>query len=127
MSAQVDKESQGFHCGVYTAFIYCSFTQWHCIPALFRLQDYLVLLPSAYYEAPILQIRVTEPCTYSSVADGSQKYICTHIFHLNQVISYWRKTLIDSWWSLSLVKDFFQVLNFILEGIKMIDTIPTSV
>uniref|UniRef100_A0AAQ6AFP7 Laminin subunit alpha 5 n=1 Tax=Amphiprion ocellaris TaxID=80972 RepID=A0AAQ6AFP7_AMPOC len=31
------------------------------------LLDYLVLLPSAYYEAPILQIKVTEPCTYSSV------------------------------------------------------------
>ncbi|XP_054881817.1 laminin subunit alpha-5-like, partial [Poeciliopsis prolifica] len=30
------------------------------------LLDFLVLLPSAYYEAPILQIRVTEPCTYSS-------------------------------------------------------------
>ncbi|CAG6021972.1 unnamed protein product [Menidia menidia] len=29
------------------------------------LLDYLVLLPSAYYEAPILQIRVTEPCHYS--------------------------------------------------------------
>ncbi|XP_037629113.1 laminin subunit alpha-5 isoform X3 [Sebastes umbrosus] len=36
------------------------------------LLDYLVLLPSAYYEAPILQIRVTEPCTYSSVTDASQ-------------------------------------------------------
>ncbi|XP_043984093.1 laminin subunit alpha-5 isoform X1 [Gambusia affinis] len=34
--------------------------------------DYLVLLPSAYYEAPILQIRVTEPCTYSSVPENSQ-------------------------------------------------------
>ncbi|XP_029011451.1 laminin subunit alpha-5 isoform X2 [Betta splendens] len=34
--------------------------------------DYLVLLPSAYYEAPILQIRVTEPCTYSSVPDTNQ-------------------------------------------------------
>uniref|UniRef100_A0A8C9YW11 Laminin, alpha 5 n=1 Tax=Sander lucioperca TaxID=283035 RepID=A0A8C9YW11_SANLU len=34
------------------------------------LLDYLVLLPSAYYEAPILQIRVTEPCTYSSTHDG---------------------------------------------------------
>uniref|UniRef100_A0A7N8XFZ2 Laminin subunit alpha-5 n=1 Tax=Mastacembelus armatus TaxID=205130 RepID=A0A7N8XFZ2_9TELE len=33
------------------------------------LLDYLVLLPSAYYEAPILQIKVTEPCTYSSVPD----------------------------------------------------------
>ncbi|KAM9752098.1 laminin subunit alpha-5 isoform 2-T2 [Menidia menidia] len=29
------------------------------------LLDYLVLLPSAYYEAPILQIRVTEPCHYT--------------------------------------------------------------
>ncbi|XP_041858853.1 laminin subunit alpha-5 isoform X2 [Melanotaenia boesemani] len=36
------------------------------------LLDYLVLLPSAYYEAPILQIKVTEPCTYSSVPDASQ-------------------------------------------------------
>ncbi|XP_045913044.1 laminin subunit alpha-5 isoform X2 [Micropterus dolomieu] len=36
------------------------------------LLDYLVLLPSAYYEAAILQIRVTEPCTYSSVPDASQ-------------------------------------------------------
>lgn len=27
-------------------------------------QDYLVLLPSSYYEAPILQLKVTEPCTY---------------------------------------------------------------
>lgn len=37
-------------------------------------QDYLVLLPSAYYEAPILQMRVTEPCIYSSVPDASDKY-----------------------------------------------------
>ncbi|XP_058499238.1 laminin subunit alpha-5 isoform X1 [Solea solea] len=36
------------------------------------LLDYLVLLPSAYYEAPILQIHVTEPCTYSSVPDANQ-------------------------------------------------------
>ncbi|XP_067382208.1 laminin subunit alpha-5 isoform X2 [Channa argus] len=36
------------------------------------LLDYLVLLPSAYYEAPILQIKVTEPCTYSSVPDTNQ-------------------------------------------------------
>ncbi|XP_069382509.1 laminin subunit alpha-5 isoform X2 [Paralichthys olivaceus] len=34
------------------------------------LLDYLVLLPSAYYEAPILQIKVTEPCTYSSAPDA---------------------------------------------------------
>ncbi|KAM9343060.1 laminin subunit alpha-5 isoform 2-T2 [Pholidichthys leucotaenia] len=32
------------------------------------LLDYLILLPSSYYEAPILQIRVTEPCRYSSAA-----------------------------------------------------------
>uniref|UniRef100_A0A8C4Z2D7 Laminin subunit alpha-5 n=1 Tax=Gadus morhua TaxID=8049 RepID=A0A8C4Z2D7_GADMO len=30
------------------------------------LLDYMVLLPSAYYEAPILQLRVTEPCHYSA-------------------------------------------------------------
>lgn len=36
-------------------------------------QDYLVLLPSAYYEAPILQMRVTEPCTYGSAPDASDK------------------------------------------------------
>ncbi|XP_051832660.1 laminin subunit alpha-5 [Antechinus flavipes] len=29
------------------------------------LLDYVVLLPSAYYEAPILQVKVTEACTYS--------------------------------------------------------------
>ncbi|KAM9785933.1 laminin subunit alpha-5 [Neosynchiropus ocellatus] len=36
------------------------------------LLDYLVLLPSAYYEAPILQIKVSEPCTYSSVPDPNE-------------------------------------------------------
>ncbi|XP_047186725.1 laminin subunit alpha-5 isoform X2 [Scophthalmus maximus] len=36
------------------------------------LLDYLVLLPSAYYEAPILQIKVTEPCTYSFATDANQ-------------------------------------------------------
>ncbi|XP_063064918.1 laminin subunit alpha-5 isoform X2 [Engraulis encrasicolus] len=36
------------------------------------LLDYLVLLPSAYYEAPILQFKVTEPCTYSPSQDASQ-------------------------------------------------------
>ncbi|XP_064409675.1 laminin subunit alpha-3 isoform X2 [Latimeria chalumnae] len=30
------------------------------------LLDYLVLLPSDYYEAPILQVPVTEPCTYAT-------------------------------------------------------------
>ncbi|XP_015258525.1 PREDICTED: laminin subunit alpha-5, partial [Cyprinodon variegatus] len=36
------------------------------------LLDYLVLLPSAYYEAPILQIKVTDPCTYSFVPEQNQ-------------------------------------------------------
>lgn len=30
------------------------------------LLDYLVLLPSAYYEAPVLQLKALEPCTYNS-------------------------------------------------------------
>uniref|UniRef100_A0A4W6G0T1 Laminin, alpha 5 n=2 Tax=Percomorphaceae TaxID=1489872 RepID=A0A4W6G0T1_LATCA len=45
------------------------------------LLDYLVLLPSAYYEAPILQIKVTEPCTYSSVPDANQN--CLLYKHLS--------------------------------------------
>ncbi|KAI5095781.1 laminin subunit alpha-5 isoform X1 [Silurus meridionalis] len=36
------------------------------------LLDYLVLLPSAYYEAPILQLKVTEPCIYSPTHEPSQ-------------------------------------------------------
>ncbi|XP_015209136.2 laminin subunit alpha-3 isoform X2 [Lepisosteus oculatus] len=35
------------------------------------LLDYLVLLPSSYYEAPILSLKVTEPCTYESSAENS--------------------------------------------------------
>lgn len=50
----------------------------------FNLQDYLVLLPSAYYEASILQMRVTEPCSYTSGADSSHRY--TH--HTSGVGSY---------------------------------------
>ncbi|KAJ8372354.1 hypothetical protein AAFF_G00290230 [Aldrovandia affinis] len=34
------------------------------------LLDYLVLLPSSYYEAPILQSRITEPCTYLTTAEN---------------------------------------------------------
>ncbi|XP_048384559.1 laminin subunit alpha-3 [Stegostoma tigrinum] len=30
------------------------------------LLDYLILLPSDYYEAPILQLQVTDPCTYTA-------------------------------------------------------------
>lgn len=32
------------------------------------LQDYVVLLPSAYYEAAVLQLRVTEACRFQSTA-----------------------------------------------------------
>ena len=35
------------------------------------LQDYVVLLPSAYYEAALLQLRVTEACTYRPSAQQS--------------------------------------------------------
>lgn len=35
---------------------------WYPLPAL--PQDYVVLLPSAYYEAALLQLRVTEACTF---------------------------------------------------------------
>nr|XP_057906923.1 laminin subunit alpha-5 isoform X1 [Doryrhamphus excisus] len=45
------------------------------------LLDYLVLLPSAYYEAPILQMHVTEPCTYSSVHEAG--YNCLHYTYLS--------------------------------------------
>ncbi|XP_066443017.1 laminin subunit alpha-5 [Eleutherodactylus coqui] len=37
------------------------------------LLDYLVLLPSAYYEAPILQVKVTEACTYSPSPEQSNQ------------------------------------------------------
>uniref|UniRef100_A0A671KLI3 Laminin subunit alpha-5-like n=1 Tax=Sinocyclocheilus anshuiensis TaxID=1608454 RepID=A0A671KLI3_9TELE len=45
------------------------------------LLDYLVLLPSAYYEAPILQLQVTEPCSYSNTQDSSQN--CLQYMHLS--------------------------------------------
>lgn len=57
-------------CCVYSLIL----IKWFLCP-----QDYLVLLPSAYYEAPILQIKVTEPCTYSSGPEASQKYVLTGI------------------------------------------------
>ncbi|XP_051518234.1 laminin subunit alpha-5 [Myxocyprinus asiaticus] len=45
------------------------------------LLDYLVLLPSAYYEAPILQLKVTEPCSYSHIQDASQN--CLQYMYLS--------------------------------------------
>uniref|UniRef100_A0A672R3F9 Laminin subunit alpha-5 n=1 Tax=Sinocyclocheilus grahami TaxID=75366 RepID=A0A672R3F9_SINGR len=49
------------------------------------LLDYLVLLPSAYYEAPILQLQVTEPCSYSNTQDSSQKSVahCLQYMYLS--------------------------------------------
>ncbi|XP_037101771.1 laminin subunit alpha-5 isoform X1 [Syngnathus acus] len=35
------------------------------------LLDFLVLLPSSYYEAPILQMHITDPCMFSSPLDAS--------------------------------------------------------
>nr|XP_033789765.1 laminin subunit alpha-3 [Geotrypetes seraphini] len=40
--------------------------------------DYMVLLPSDYYEAAILQLRVTEPCTYSG-RDGDNCLLYQHL------------------------------------------------
>ncbi|XP_072852864.2 laminin subunit alpha-5 isoform X1 [Pogona vitticeps] len=37
------------------------------------LLDYLVLLPSSYYEAPILQLKVSDPCTYSPTAEQANQ------------------------------------------------------
>ncbi|XP_040910690.1 laminin subunit alpha-3-like isoform X2 [Toxotes jaculatrix] len=35
------------------------------------LLDYLVLLPREYYEAPLLQEKITQPCTYLPTANGN--------------------------------------------------------
>ncbi|KFQ07236.1 Laminin subunit alpha-3, partial [Haliaeetus albicilla] len=43
------------------------------------LLDYLVLLPSDYYEASILQIQVTEPCTYSGRASTEHCLLYQHL------------------------------------------------
>uniref|UniRef100_A0A8D2J8L5 Laminin subunit alpha-5 n=1 Tax=Varanus komodoensis TaxID=61221 RepID=A0A8D2J8L5_VARKO len=40
------------------------------------LLDYLVLLPSSYYEAPILQMKVSDPCTYSPSNIGYPTEYC---------------------------------------------------
>uniref|UniRef100_A0A8C1MUI0 Laminin, alpha 5 n=1 Tax=Cyprinus carpio TaxID=7962 RepID=A0A8C1MUI0_CYPCA len=44
------------------------------------LLDYLVLLPSAYYEAAILQLQVTEPCSYSNTQEASHKSVLQQLF-----------------------------------------------
>ncbi|XP_074940945.1 laminin subunit alpha-3 isoform X2 [Phalacrocorax aristotelis] len=43
------------------------------------LLDYMVLLPSDYYEASILQIQVTEPCTYSGGASTDHCLLYQHL------------------------------------------------
>uniref|UniRef100_A0A8C8SHJ6 Laminin subunit alpha 3 n=1 Tax=Pelusios castaneus TaxID=367368 RepID=A0A8C8SHJ6_9SAUR len=43
------------------------------------LLDYLVLLPSDYYEASILQLQVTEPCTYSGHAMTDNCLLYQHL------------------------------------------------
>uniref|UniRef100_A0A8C1MWR1 Laminin subunit alpha-5 n=1 Tax=Cyprinus carpio TaxID=7962 RepID=A0A8C1MWR1_CYPCA len=45
------------------------------------LLDYLVLLPSAYYEAAILQLQVTEPCSYSNTQEASHN--CLQYMYLS--------------------------------------------
>ncbi|XP_055747285.1 laminin subunit alpha-5-like [Salvelinus fontinalis] len=47
------------------------------------LLDYLVLLPSAYYEAPILQIKVTEPCSYRPEPDNSHNCLLYNYLSLD--------------------------------------------
>uniref|UniRef100_A0A8D0LAX1 Laminin subunit alpha 3 n=1 Tax=Sphenodon punctatus TaxID=8508 RepID=A0A8D0LAX1_SPHPU len=43
------------------------------------LLDYMVLLPSDYYEAAILQLQVTEPCTYSGHAATENCLLYRHL------------------------------------------------
>ncbi|KAM8811022.1 laminin subunit alpha-3 [Eudromia elegans] len=43
------------------------------------LLDYMVLLPSDYYEASILQLQVTEPCTYSGRASTENCLLYQHL------------------------------------------------
>ncbi|KAM6135085.1 LOW QUALITY PROTEIN: laminin subunit alpha-3 [Pterocles gutturalis] len=43
------------------------------------LLDYMVLLPSDYYEASILQIQVTEPCTYGGRASTEHCLLYQHL------------------------------------------------
>ncbi|XP_028849375.1 laminin subunit alpha-5 isoform X2 [Denticeps clupeoides] len=51
------------------------------------LLDYLVLLPSSYYEAPILQFKVTEPCMYTSAPDASQNCLMYKYLPLEKFLS----------------------------------------
>lgn len=46
-------------------------TNIHIVPL--TSQDYLVLLPRDYYEAPLLQEKITQPCTYLPAAHRNTK------------------------------------------------------
>ncbi|XP_049339127.1 laminin subunit alpha-3 isoform X9 [Astyanax mexicanus] len=50
-----------------------------CLKAEGILLDYLVLLPSAYYEAPILQHHITEPCTYLAPVERGNCLLYKHV------------------------------------------------
>ncbi|KAI4905523.1 hypothetical protein NFI96_000700 [Prochilodus magdalenae] len=50
-----------------------------CLQAEGVLLDYLVLLPSAYYEAPVLQHTITEPCTYQAPAEKGNCLLYKHV------------------------------------------------
>lgn len=52
--------------------IFLSLFECFSICCILHSQDYLVLLPSDYYEASLLQIRVTEPCTHPRPASAEQ-------------------------------------------------------
>uniref|UniRef100_A0A7N6FHB8 Laminin subunit alpha 3 n=1 Tax=Anabas testudineus TaxID=64144 RepID=A0A7N6FHB8_ANATE len=46
------------------------------------LLDYLVLLPRDYYEASLLQQKITQPCTYLPTANRNTNYICFDLYSL---------------------------------------------
>ncbi|MGH0150303.1 UNVERIFIED_CONTAM: hypothetical protein FKN15_045804 [Acipenser sinensis] len=46
---------------------------WRGYAQMSSIQDFLVLLPSAYYEAPVLQLKVTEACKYKPSPEEAKK------------------------------------------------------
>ncbi|GCB66795.1 hypothetical protein scyTo_0005035, partial [Scyliorhinus torazame] len=77
------------------------------------LLDYLVLLPSAYYEAPILQLKVTEPCTYTvSPQDNTQN--CLLYKHLS----------LDSFPSIQATEGMCAYENYLHSQCNMVQPTP---
>uniref|UniRef100_A0A7N8WL84 Laminin, alpha 5 n=1 Tax=Mastacembelus armatus TaxID=205130 RepID=A0A7N8WL84_9TELE len=77
------------------------------------LLDYLVLLPSAYYEAPILQIKVTEPCTYSSLHIYVTFDVNTcDVFNSPPNFSLFRKVYLHDSWCVKALRDYIVSLLF---------------